>query len=655
MTTVARSTAVLRLRPGVAVTPLRAGLHLRGRSGSVTLEGSAALPALWTLLEEPLREGGLEALLDGMEPGSPLRGAVEVLLGQLEAHGLLTAGEAQPPGEDPVGRWLAESAQRPADAAAALAAARAEVLAGDPGGPLARAAVRALERGGLAVTLTAGPDLPGGRILLRLHGGGPGPAVAAGRAGAGGYATAPGSPAQAAADARALEARLGPAGEAGPGAFPELLAGTAAHRLLCAAAGLPDPAAEGGDERLLPGLPAVLLAESGPPRADYRTWLGPERIDADRRTGLAPARTLGEALRRLDALGDARCGVLPGPEPGGLAQLPVPLAACALPGGRLTGGAPRLDLARLELFCRAAEVLMGQGEFTVGANPGHARGRALRAAAARRGPGAAVPEAEWSGHPQARHWWTTLTARLGVPARLEVRRTAPGEEAYHAVVLRTGTAAPGPLGEAVEATPGDAASFAALAAVSTVTATVTATATATATDPAERPHAVRAGSDATAAGWDAVPAAPGAAPTATAAPERPRAVPAGPDGVPPTPAEPDAAPAGPGAQQPPPSGGAVAPLAVAGARIAAWEDPGWTNGWMADVARREAGLQAALERITGAAFAETGGGFAETGAACAETGAAPPVAGASSRAAGLAVRLRAFGFTVLNRAPEEAR
>ncbi|MEV7545519.1 hypothetical protein [Streptomyces sp. NPDC089915] len=724
MTTVARPTAVLRLRPGVAVTPLRAGLHLRGRGGSVTLEGSAALPALWKLLEEPLREGGLEALLDGMEPGSPLRGAVEVLLGRLEAHGLLTTGEAEPPGEDPVGRWLAESAERPADAAAALAAARAEVLAGDPGGPLARAAVRALERGGLAVTLTAGPDLPEGRILLRLHGGRPGPAVAAGGAGAGGYATAPGSPAQAAADAGALEARLGPAGEAGPGAFPELLAGTAAHRLLCAAAGQPDPAAEGGDERLLPGLPAVLLAEAGPPRADYRTWLGPERIDADRRTGLAPARTLGEALRRLDALGDARCGVLPGPEPGGLAQLPVPLAACALPGGRLTGGAPRLDLARLELFCRAAEVLLGHGEFTVGANPGHARGRALRAAAAaaRRGAGAAVPEGEWSGHPQARHWWTTLTARLGVPARLEVRRTAPGEEAYHAVVLRTGTATPGPLGEAVEATPGDAAAFAALAAVSAVTATV--------------------GSQATGVGRGAVPAAP----PATTASERPHAVPAGPEGVPPAPAEPDAVSAGPGAPQVPPSGGAVAPLAVAGARIAAWEDLGWTNGWMADVARREAGLQAALARITGAALAELGGGFAATGVALAEagggfaatgvalaeagggfaatgvalaeagggfaatgmalaepgggfaatgmalaeagggfaatgagfaetgaafadpgggpaatgvasaeTGAAPPVAGASFRAAGLVARLRAFGFTVLNRGPEEAR
>ncbi|GAA0280986.1 hypothetical protein GCM10010302_18470 [Streptomyces polychromogenes] len=720
---------VRRLRPGVAVTPLRAGLHLRGRGGSLTLEGSTALPALWKLLEEPLREGRIEALLDGMEPGSAPRRAVDTLLRQLEAHGLLMTGDARPPGEDPVGRWLAESAERPADAAAALAGVRAEVLAADPGDPLARAAAEALERGGPPVTRTAGPDLPGARILLRVHGGGTVLAVAAGRAGAGGYATAPGSPAQAAADARALEARLGPAEDAGPAAFPALLAGAAAHRLLCAAAGLADPATEGGDARLLPGLPAVLLADARPLRADYRTWLGPARIDADRRTGLAPARTLGEALRRLDALGDARCGVLPGPEPGGLVQLPVPLAACALPDGRITGGAPRLDLARLELFCRAAELLLGEGGFTVGVNPGHARGRALRAAAARRGGGAAVPGGRWSGHPQARHWWTTLTARLGVPARLEVRRAAPGEEVYHAVVHRTGNPAPLPLGEAVEATPGDAAAFAALAAIAKTTA------------PAPAGPATLAGPATPPAHPDAAPGGPAAAPGMPAVnPGGPAATPGGPHAVP---AGPET---GRGAACAPPSGGAVAPLAVAGARIAAWEDPGWTNGWMADVARREAGLQAALERITGAAFAETGGGFAETeavlaelgggfaeteavlaelgggfaeaeaafaelggvfaeaeaalagtgggfaeaeaafaeteaafaeaeaafaetgggfaetGAAFAETeaafaatGAAPHAAGASSHAAGLAARLRAFGFTVLNRGPEEAR
>ncbi|MFF4370651.1 hypothetical protein [Streptomyces sp. NPDC001594] len=606
MTTVARPPAVRRLRPGVAVTPLRAGLHLRGRGGSVTLEGSDALPALWKLLEGPLREGGLEALLDGIEPGSALRRALDTLLGQLTEHGLLTTGDAAP---GPVGQWLAEGTGRPAAPAAALAAARAEVLAGDPDAPLARAAGRALADGGLPVAYTADPDLPGDRVLLRVHGAGPHRAVAAGRCGAGGYATAPGSPAQARADARALEARLGPAGEAGPAAFPPLLAGAAAHRLLCAAAGLADPAAEGGDERLLAGLPAVLLADARPLRADYRTWLGPERLDPDRRTGLAPARTLREALRRLDALGDGRCGALPGPEPAELGQLPVPLAACAVPRGRLTGGGPRLDLARLELFCRLAELALGEGEFTVGANPGHARGRALRAAAARRTGGAVVPEEAWSAHPQARHWWTTLTARLGVPARLELVRAAPAEEVYHALIHGPLPSTPRPaealIGQAVEATPGDAVAFAALSAAATATAD----------------------------------------------------------------------PGGSGAPRVPPSGGAVAPLAVAGARIAAWEDTGWTNGWMADVAAREERLQAALHRLTGASFrGARDPGAADTVDPPGPVGASgspdapgmpgalgvPGPAGASGPAGipgsrELTARLRAFGFAVLDSGPEEPR
>ncbi|MEU3727291.1 hypothetical protein AB0E73_31965, partial [Streptomyces sp. NPDC031705] len=90
-----------RLRPGVAVTPLRGGLHLRGRAGSVTLEGSAALPALWQWLERPLREGRLEDLLDTAEAGPALRAAVETLLGQLDAHGLLVAEPAGQAAADP--------------------------------------------------------------------------------------------------------------------------------------------------------------------------------------------------------------------------------------------------------------------------------------------------------------------------------------------------------------------------------------------------------------------------------------------------------------------------------------------------------------------------------------------------------------------------
>ncbi|WP_051788581.1 hypothetical protein, partial [Streptomyces sp. NRRL S-575] len=507
------------------------------------------------------------------------------------------------PQPDPaVARWIDATAAHPDAAAALLATARAEVLTSDPHSRPATAAVRALTAGGVPVTLTPDPDLPPDRILLTVRGAGPDRAVAAGRGGATGYVTAPGSTAQARADAAALEARLTHATHAAadsavepqprriPGTFAALLAGAAAHRLLCAAARLPDPATEADDPRLLPGIPAVLLADARPARADHHNWLGPDRIDADRHVRLAPPTGLAEALRRIAALGEHRLGPLPAPQPGDLPQLPVPLATCTPPAAghattrTLTGGGPRLDLARLELFCRAAELLLGETAFTVGADPGHARGRALRRTAARRL--AAAPHhrppldpARWSGHPQLRHWWTTLTGRLAVPARLEVHRAAPHAHAYRAVVRRTPQepgpgcgpgrgpgCGPGPLlGEAVEATPGDAAAFAALAAVTAVTAVRTAAA-----------------------------GAPGA--------------------------------------PPPPSGGAAAPLATAGVPTAAWEDPGWTGGWLADLAGHEEALQDTLHRLYGAGPTTT-----------------PP---APARDPGLAGLLRSFGFTVLHTAEE---
>ncbi|MGW0391024.1 hypothetical protein ACWDYJ_08990 [Streptomyces sp. NPDC003042] len=586
---------VRRLRPGVAVTPLRNGLHLRGRRGSVTLEGSAALPALWRLLEAPLRDGGLEVLRDGMEPGSSLRAAVDTLVGQLDAHDLLVtepeerARPADPvdhgrtAGSGPVAQWIGVTAERPDAAATALATTRAEVLAGAPDGPLARAAGRALERCGLPVSYTADTALPADRVLLYARGDGPDRGVAVGLCGDGGYATAPGGPAQVRSDAAALEARLGSGEAAGSAALVTLLGGAAAHRLLCAAAGMPDPASEGDDERLLSGLPAVLFARARPLHAEYRTWLGPDRLDADRRADLAPAGTLGEALRRVAALGDERCGILPEPLPADLRQLPAPLAACRLPetappGGSLVCAAPRLDLARLEMFCRGAELLSGEEHFTVGATPGHARGRALRAAASSRfAPSdgyASVTAARWSGHPQARHWWTTLTVRLAVPARLEVFRAAPGEEVYRALVRRSAPGGGDPLrtpseppvlGDAVEATPGDAVALAALSAVCAVSVGL----------PAGRTR---------------------------------------------------------------PSGGAVAPLATAGTRTAAWEDSGWTGRWLADMAVREDAFQDALRRLTGAAFHSRAPGPA--------------------RARELTERLRTFGFTVLHpvpHTPQEAR
>ncbi|GHG61758.1 hypothetical protein [Streptomyces griseocarneus] len=572
-----------RLRPGVAVTLLRNGLHLRGRRGSVTLEGSTALPTLWRLLEEPLRTGDATELLRRAEPGSSVRKALDTLIAQLRAHDLLVEAPV-----GPVPHWVAATAERPAEAASAIAAARARVLADAAASPLAEAAGRALSQGGASVSYAVGTPPHEGAVLLCAGEGEEQWAVAAGVCGGSGYVTAPGSAAQVRADAAALAARLVPAvpassaspSSASPStsaAFVSLLAGSAAHRLLCAVGGLPDPASEGDDQRLLPGLPAVLVADGRPLRADYRTWLGPDRLDADRRVALAPPGTLAEALVRVAALGDERAGVLPAPLPGGLRQLPVPLATCELPGGTVLAGAPRLDLARLDAFCRAAEVRLGGACRAVGANPSHAWGRALRRAAAGTtapAPGAApLPAAHWSEHPQARHWWTSLTERQGVRARLEVFRAHPDEDVHHAVVCRH-PAEGGPerdlgqvLGRAVEATPGDAAAFAALSAVAAVSAA------------GEEPN-VRyfCGSD-----------------------------------------------------------GSAAALAAVNARTAAWEDSGWTTGWLSEVARREPALHTALHRLTGLR--------AEESAVAEETAMADETSVAGERE--LAARLRAFGFTVL--------
>ncbi|MGY1584618.1 hypothetical protein [Streptomyces sp. MN13] len=630
--------ALPRLRPDVAVTPLRAGLHLRGRRGSVTLEGSTALPALWRLLEEPLRTGDAEELDRRAAPGTPVRKALDTLVERLRDHDLVVSA---PTGH--AADWVAATAVRPADTAAALAAARVEVASGAPGGPLAEAVSRALSDAGVAWSPAVDPALPGNVVLLREAGGGRrAVAVGVGVGGGRGYVTAPGSPEQVASDAAALAAhrsadadqadaaplaarqppdaaksdpapliahrpsdttQAGPdahaahqppdadqadaapltarqppdstksdpapltahqppkSAEASPPAFVALLGGSAAQRLLCAVGGLPDPASEGDDPRLVPGLPAVLVADARPLRAEYRSWLGPGLIDADRRARLEPARALAEVLGRVSALTDERVGVLPGPAPGALRQSPVPLASCELPEGTVLAGAARLDLARLEAFCRAAELRLA-GRASVGADPAHALGRALREAAAKAFPaaGAVLPEAHWREHPQAGHWWTALTRRLGTPARLEVRRLTD-EEAYLAVV-RGGTddsAAHGPahgpvLGDAVEATPGDAAAFAALSAAAAVDS-----------------------------------AAQGLVVGHLCRPS-----------------------------------GAVAALAAADTRTAPWEDRGWTNGWLADLALREAALQNVLRRLTGLRVREPGD-------------AAPP----------LVARLRAFGFSVL--------
>ncbi|MFJ3175698.1 hypothetical protein ACIPJK_33700 [Streptomyces roseus] len=600
----------LRLRPGVTVTPLRDGLHLRGREASVTLEGSRALPALWELLRERLGHdgghalGAREHLAPGsapprLDPADPRVGsALDALTAQLRAHDLLIehpVGAAEP------AAWLGSCAPRPARAAAALAAARPVVAAADPEGPLASALMSALDRAGAPPEPRRDAGLAADRVVVVA--GTPPVAVAVARTAAGGFVTAPADPERARTDAGSIAVRMARDTSAGSGsgsgsaggstekshgergqetdwvregsaaAVTALLAGAAAQRLLCAVAGLPDPAGPEEDPRLLPGHPAVLVASARPPHASYRPWIGGPAAPAS--PSPAPAGDLAGALRRIEALTDPFLGVLDAPLPGGLPQLPAALANCASVAGPLVAGAPRTDLARLTAVCRAAELCLEDGmPVAVGAGPGHALGRALRraalAAAGDRGTGRALGEEEWRRHPQARHWWTVLTRHLGLPMRMTVHRLA-AEQAYLAVVRDpaglTGTA--GVAARAVEATAADAAALAALGAV---TRAMTA---------------------------EAAPA--GAVHTAFS--------------------------------------GAEAQLAVAGSEPAVWTDEGWTDRWLAGVAGREPELCAALTRLTGLCPEPWKPGGSElTGAGA---------AGSAGSAGPVLTALQACGFTVL--------
>ncbi|WP_331741836.1 hypothetical protein [Streptomyces sp. NBC_01006] len=562
MTAAGRPRLRLRLRPGVAVTRLRDGLHLRGRDGSVTLEGSRALPALWELLSERLGQGpegvpgeaGEAGYVDPgigrarLDPADPrVEAALAALTAQLHAHDLLAeypVAAAEPPA------WLGASVHRPARAAAALAAARPVVAAADPGGPLATALVGALGRAGTPPRVYRDTGLPSDRVVAVA--GTPPVAVAVVRTDDGGFVTAPAEPERARTDAESIAVRLRPAtatdfgsadggsvpvpggatagAPADPTALTALLAGAAAQRLLCSAAGLPDPAGREEDPQLLPDRPAVLVAVARPPHASYRPWVTGPADPAS--PAPAPVDSLAEALRRIGALADPYLGVLDAPRPGDLPQLPAALAVCGSVAGPLVAGAPRTDLARLSAACRAAELHLGEGvsgPVAVGAGPGHALGRALRraalAAAGSSGrPGHVLGEEEWRDHPQARHWWTVLTRHLELPMEMTVRRFT-AERAYLAVVRDPA----GVAARAVEATAADAAALAALGAVTR-----------------------------------AMAAEHGPAGTVHAA-----------------------------------FSGAEAPLAVAGVEPAAWTDEGWTDRWLAGITRREPELCAALARLTG--------------------------------------------------------
>ncbi|MEV6805699.1 hypothetical protein [Streptomyces sp. NPDC051129] len=252
----------LRLRPGVTVTPLLAGLHLRGRGVGVTLEGSRALPALWRLLSdrlatEPTGSERLTMETPGADPlttespgserltmesprtdrlttespganplavehptggagtraedavGDPVDPRVETALATLTArlreHDLLVEypdGAELPP-------WPGASAAHPAQAVDAIRTARPVVAAPDPRGPLAVSLVQALRRSGAAPRVTTDRRLPPDQAVVTADAPSGAVALAVSCAADGGFVTEPGPARRARRDAAAIAARLG--------------------------------------------------------------------------------------------------------------------------------------------------------------------------------------------------------------------------------------------------------------------------------------------------------------------------------------------------------------------------------------------------------------------------------------------------------------
>ncbi|MDX8051643.1 hypothetical protein SK571_19820 [Lentzea sp. BCCO 10_0798] len=417
---------LVRLRPIVQATRTADGLHLRGWASSCTLSGGSGLWKVWQRLAPQLESGIPRASLEVPEGTAPaVRAAVSLILEQLWEHDMLVempSWGADAPAPE-VAAWLESAAAEPVEAWRRLHAATV-VVAGQ--GMLQDAAVRAAEAVGLAVQRS---DAAGNRELV----------VAAGDlvvlAGCGtdvGYVLVPTTGGLASVNTEAtmrIAARLGVTGE--PAEILSTLIGSAAvHRLVCALAGLPDPAAE-----LATGTcPMVLVAHADPLTATYHPLLqGPPPPDP---------------WRALEALTDHELGPVDTPVFGSLPQVPANLATS----GDALGIGTTADSARLDAALNALKT-----DGVIGIDETHARGAALRLAA-RHHRGEPADAHEWTSDPTAHRWWKALTARFGVPAVVRAERLAPG---VHKAEISNGQRV---LAWAVEATAADAVAFAALAA-----------------------------------------------------------------------------------------------------------------------------------------------------------------------------------------------
>ncbi len=455
---------VTKLRPIVQVTPTSHGLHARGWSSTVTISGGPALARLWELVEARLADGISGEEWCPVTAPAPVRAAVDRIREQLAAHDMLVdvpVGWDDPAAWDgapsaATASWLESVADDPAATWARLRAAR---IAVQGGGPVAWAALRALEQLGLTVSDGAAEGDAGhgtDRVVV----------VGGGRLVVGGADDAVGVVLPALAEQvgppvyAAVAARVG-MGQvvAAPTALHSLVGSAAAHRLVCAVGGLPDPGqARGGRPRGDGGWAAatVLVARMDPLRAAYHPWLGTSPSVA------APVTWVQDASVRLAALTDPELGAGADHDRDCTPQVPAALQALRSGAHVATAVAPTSELARVTAGCALVEQLAADRlgrRIVAGSSPVDAAGRALREAWLELPTGHPVPEAAWSVHPAARRWWKALTLHFAAEPRIEVDELAEG--VFRAVAsART----PG-WAHAVEATAGDAAAMAALALV----------------------------------------------------------------------------------------------------------------------------------------------------------------------------------------------
>lgn len=413
----------------VHASPTPGGIHVRGWASSFTLQGGKGLWTIWQRIATSLAEGIPESDFRVPDDAPPaVAKALQMIIDQLRAHDMVvTTGEEWIPGPPPedVAEWLVSVAPRPWDTWLRLRVVTFTIMGS---GTPAAAARRAFESTGLEVRMEPGDGLV---LVAGDH------AVAGGCSDQVGYVVHPGSYEDVVYDAKAVSRRLGVDETEPPEVLATLVGSVAAHRLICAAGGLPDPSSEfvahPGDA-LPPPVPqlGVLVARIDPLRADYHPWLS---ISRPRQPD-------------LDTLLDPELGPVATPETGALPQLPAKIAICE---GHL-GIGTTTDAARLDAAVRALGSAVDET---------HTHGNVLRDIVRHQlpdFPADDVPEAEWAPDPTARRWWKALTLRFAVPAAITVTRLAG--HAVHAEIRAGGRV----LAWAIEAEPADAVAFAALAA-----------------------------------------------------------------------------------------------------------------------------------------------------------------------------------------------